>query len=136
MFRRTKTLRQHGITQNNDSGNSSDEDLNIGVVEKHRFKNRQIFTDKQEALLREYMIKSFRNRFGLTYVEARKLPYQFATKLKIQYPQSWDKEQIAGVDWVYAFMKRSPGLSLRTPENTSMARASAFNKKNFEYFFD
>ena len=38
------------------------------------------------------------------------------------------KNKIAGIDWLQNFMKRQPELSLRTPEATSFARSTAFNK--------
>jgi len=42
----------------------------------------------------------------------------------------------AGKDWFYSFMSRHPELAVRTPENTSAARASAFNKVTVSKFFD
>lgn len=44
------------------------------------------------------------------------------------------KKKCAGIDWLSSFMKRHP-LSLRKPESTSVAKASAFNKSNVETFF-
>ena len=44
------------------------------------------------------------------------------------HPMSWDVNKRAAYDWYHAFMGRHPGLSLRTPESTSLGRASAFNK--------
>lgn len=38
-------------------------------------------------------------------------------------------------DWYYAFMRRHPNISLRTPEQISMARAKAFNKTNVQLYF-
>lgn len=35
---------------------------------------------------------------------------------------------VAGQDWVRGFLARYPTLSIRTPENTSGARAMGFNK--------
>lgn len=35
---------------------------------------------------------------------------------------------MARKDWFYRFVQRHPGLSLRTPENTSLTREKDFNK--------
>jgi hypothetical protein len=40
------------------------------------------------------------------------------------------------IDWMQSFMKRHPRFSNRKPENTSIARSSAFNKANVEDFFN
>ncbi|XP_072394742.1 uncharacterized protein [Diabrotica undecimpunctata] len=42
---------------------------------------------------------------------------------------------MAGWKWVRGFLKLNPRLSLRTPENTSLARAQAFNKPNICAYF-
>ena len=43
---------------------------------------------------------------------------------------------MAGKYWLYGFLHRNPELSLRTPENTSMARAVSFNEGNVKKLFD
>ncbi|KAJ8935182.1 hypothetical protein NQ318_006476 [Aromia moschata] len=42
---------------------------------------------------------------------------------------------MAGWKWVSGFLKRNPQISLRTPENTSLARAQDFNKPNIGAYF-
>ena len=43
---------------------------------------------------------------------------------------------MAEIDWLYAFMKRNPDISLRKPEPTSLARAMEFNKPQVKRFYD
>nr|CAH7738863.1 unnamed protein product [Callosobruchus chinensis] len=50
-------------------------------------------------------------------------------------PQSWLKNKEAGVDWLTAFLKRKQSLSVRSPEATSMSRATSFNRTNVDLFF-
>lgn len=56
--------------------------------------------------------------------------------LEIDVPQTWNDNQIAGEDWFSSYMKRHNTLSIRTPEATSLARASSFNKENVAKFFN
>jgi len=43
---------------------------------------------------------------------------------------------MAGKDWVYQFFSRHQEFSLRTPEPTSLARMTSFNKHNVGLFFN
>ncbi|XP_050676211.1 uncharacterized protein LOC126973109 [Leptidea sinapis] len=49
---------------------------------------------------------------------------------------SWIQNNMAGPDWFKSFMHRNPQLSLRTPEATSLSRATSFNRTNVKDFFD
>lgn len=73
---------------------------------------------------------------GLTYVHIRKLAYELAVQNHIPRPKTWDSNHLAGVDWMKGYMKRHTSLSLRTPEGTSLSRATSFNKTNITEFFD
>ena len=72
--------------------------------------------------------------FGLTMDELRSSAFDLAEKNRIQHSFSKEK-QVAGKKWYYSFMHRHPELSLRQPENTSLARAQGFNKPRVEAFF-
>lgn len=74
--------------------------------------------------------------YGLSIHELRELAYQFAKKLNLLYPSTWDDEKKAGIKWYYLFMKRRKELTLRTPEETSLNRVKAFCKQNVDKFFD
>ncbi|CAK9297939.1 unnamed protein product [Gordionus sp. m RMFG-2023] len=73
---------------------------------------------------------------GLCPKKARKLAYQLSCKYNLKVPNSWQNNKSAGEDWLVAFLKRNPSISLRSPEATSLARATNFNKDNVEISFD
>lgn len=96
-----------------------------------RFKT--VFSPEQE--LKEHILDMERHLFGLTIYNFRRLAYQFAEANNVPHCFS-RKKKLAGKDWASNFMKRHHDLSLRAPEPTSAARASAFNKVNVKIFFD
>lgn len=97
---------------------------------------RQVFTEEEETLLQEYLIKASKIQYGLTRMQVRKLAYEFALRNNKTFPPSWAKNNCAGEDWFSGYMKRFPNLSLRRPEATSLSRATSFNRKNVKDFFD
>jgi hypothetical protein len=52
------------------------------------------------------------------------------------FPVAGPITKIAGIDWLQGFQKRHKNLRPRKPENTSLFRATAFNKTNVMEFFD
>ena len=50
-------------------------------------------------------------------------------------PDQWSRDKCAGPDWFSGFLKRNPSLSIRTPEATSLSRATSFNRSNVDRFF-
>ena len=88
-----------------------------------------------ERSLVEYLEFSSEINFGLSGMATRKLAYEFAAKKKLRMPPRWEKTCMAGIDWLKGFMKRWPQLSLRKPQATSVARASAFNRVSGAEFF-
>ena len=73
--------------------------------------------------------------FSMSAIEVRKLAYQLAEANNMRHSFNQDKKA-AGKKWFYSFMRRHTELSLRQPEPTSMARATAFNKERVNAFFD
>ncbi|CAG4987992.1 unnamed protein product [Parnassius apollo] len=50
--------------------------------------------------------------------------------------QSWTNNNFAGKDWFRDFLARNPEISSRTPQATSLSRATSFNKKNGTDFYE
>ena len=88
-----------------------------------------------EKELVAYCVEMQQRLFGLSLAELRRIAYELAERNKLPHPFSRDKK-LAGKDWAYAFMKRNPELSLRSPEPTSIARAVGFNRVQIGSFFN
>ena len=99
-------------------------------------KRKTVFSNKQEKEFVEYLLKCQLMNHGLTPKEARKLAFEWGKLIGVETPESWVRDDIAGVDWFSGFMKRNPELSIRKPENTSQARAAGFNPVVVNLFFD
>ena len=100
------------------------------VGDRHR-----IFSTKMEEDLANY-VKSLSNMFyGLSTNKCRQLAFEFAMQNNITIPDNWEKKRKAGIDWFLLF-KFKYGLSVRKPEATSLARATAFNRHTVGNFFD
>lgn len=107
-----------------------------GVSFSSKYTSQQVFTTEQEKQLNEYIIKCSKMHHGLTLTQVRQLAYEYAKKINCTYPPSWDVNKSAGLDWIYGFRKRNSNISLRKPENTSVARSFSFNKTAVEIFFN
>lgn len=100
------------------------------------YRSSQVFTAEEENLLASYLLQACKLHHGLTYKQCRKLAYEFASKNGLKYPELWNENGMAGVEWLKGFMCRNQNLSLRTPEPTSLARSTAFNHNVVNEFFD
>lgn len=110
-----------------------DEPQNFNFLRQHGFK--PVFTTEEENLLTEYLLQASRMCYGLTLKGTQELAYRYAIANNKDIPQSWTAKNMAGIEWVHLFRKRHPSLSLRTPEATSLSRATSFNKFSVNLFF-
>lgn len=67
--------------------------------------------------------------------QVRALAFDYAVKLDLKIPKSWERSKMAGKDWMRGFLQRRTELSIRKPQATSLARAMAFNRFNVGAFF-
>jgi len=100
------------------------------------YTHSQVFTDEQEKSLEVYLGNCSKMFHGLTPHKVRRLAFEMAEVNGFPMPKKWAENKSAGADWLSAFLKRHPGLSIRCPEATSVARATAFNPFNINAFFD
>ena len=100
------------------------------------YTHSQVFTDEQEKSLEVYLGNCSKMFHGLTPHKVRALAFEMAKVNSFPMPKKWVENKLAGADWLNAFLKRHPGLSIRCPEATSVARATAFNPFNISAFFD
>ncbi|CAH2089142.1 unnamed protein product [Euphydryas editha] len=109
---------------------------NVEVVYRPQNAVKRVFSDEEERQLVEYCLKASKFHYGICKDDFLKLAFEYAIILKKTYPSSWDTNKKAGKTFYAYFIKRHQNLSLRKPEPTSLARATAFNKANINLFFD
>ncbi|KAK9529016.1 hypothetical protein VZT92_013135 [Zoarces viviparus] len=81
-------------------------------------------------------LKQLADQFhGLAPVKCRLLVFEYSEKNYIPVPANWTEKQCAGEEWFGSFLARRH-LSVRTPEGTSLGRATAFNKTTVGEFFE
>ena len=107
--------------------NSSRDAVNMPFIYQSKITHSKILTTEQETELKTYLIEASKLHYGLGILEVKTLVYRYAKGNGISYPAGWDAKQQAGTTWYYSFMARNPPLRLRTPEQTSLARATSFN---------
>lgn len=110
--------------------------FNPSTLCRPQFVTKQVFSYDEETALSDYLLQASKLHYGLSTKTTRQLAYQFAVLLAKEVPKSWEDNKCAGKYWLTEFMRRSGGLVLRTPEATSLARASAFNEHTAKEFFD
>lgn len=104
-------------------------------VHRPNIGNKRIFSKDQEDLLVSYLKTASKMCHGLTKKQTRQLAFQYAEANNVC-PEKWKVDKIASVEWLRGFMTRHKDLSVRKPENTSLSRATSFNKTNVGAFFE
>ena len=107
---------------------------NVSAFSERTYK--PIFTNTQEQTLKTYLKTAANVYFGLSLKEVSVLAYECAEAFAIKMPESWVRDRCAGPDWFSGFMKRNSDLAIRTPEATSISRATSFNRTNVKLFFE
>ena len=80
-----------------------------------------------EETLVSYCLDMDRCFLGLTMKDIRRMACQLADANQIPTPFKNDQ---AGRDWLDRFLRKHPTLSVRKPENTSLARVRGFNQES------
>jgi hypothetical protein len=73
--------------------------------------------------------------YGLSLTDVRQLAFQLAERNNIDVPFS-KVTQLAGKDWMSGFLRIHKTISLRTPEATSLSRATGFNRVQVGKFYN
>lgn len=95
---------------------------------------KPVFSEEIESELKVYVLLLAKLFYGLTPRCLRRLAFRYAENHNIA--NKFDKRKgLAGKDWLYGFLKRSPGITLRQPEGTSLNRIASFNKESVQLFF-
>ena len=96
-------------------------------VVKPKIGRKTVFTETEENALVNLLKDMAKRGFGFTRLDIRRIAYEYAEKRSIQHNFS-KKTMMAGYDWFQSFISRHKGLSVRKPENLSLARAMNVNE--------
>lgn len=88
---------------------------NEGAVDFKPTYKATVLDGRMEVEMFEYLKPSSKMNYGLTMKDVRTLAYDLAKANGLKMPANWEREKMAGRDWIFSFMKRHP-LSLRKPE--------------------
>ena len=91
--------------------------------------------EEYETELLQYIIDMQQRFYGLSLTDVRQLVFQFAERNNIDVP-FFKVTQLAGKDWMSGFLQRHQTISLRTPEATSLSRATGFNRVEVGKFYN
>lgn len=87
------------------------------------FNHRQVFSQKDELALPNYLLTSSKMYHGLSPKDTRRLAFEYAQQEGKTFPDSWKTKKLAEKDWLRSFLKRTKkfpapfnALSIRTPE--------------------
>lgn len=97
---------------------------------------KAVFTPSEEKDLAKYILDCSKMFYGLSLIKTRELAFTYAVNLKKEIPKNWLTEKMAGKDWLDGFRRRNANLSFRSPEGTSLGRATAFNRTTVSEYFD
>jgi hypothetical protein len=101
---------------------------------KHLGRNTDLPPDVEDQLAK-HVLDMEAMFYGFSTKCLRKLAFQIADINKIHHRFSIEKQQ-AGKEWLSGFLRRHPEISVRSPQATSLARASGFNRQRVNSFFD
>ena len=93
-----------------------------------------IFAPHMERHLSDDVKQLAKMFHGLSKEKMLKLAYKFAIANSVRVSSSWTVNKKAGQD-IWLSFKEKNGLAIRSPEATSLARASAFNQHTVGEFY-
>lgn len=98
-------------------------------------KKSQIFTDPEEEIMIESLLKSYNVPCDFSQKKIRQFAYEFAKTKSKKIPPSWENNKQAGPDWFIYFMKRHKEFA--SQRNFILVRDGAIKndnsvKSNFE----
>ena len=84
--------------------------------------------------LADHVLQMKAKFYGLTLADLKKLAFEIAKANRLATRFNQEKE-LAGTDWLNNYLKKQPEIFLKTPQPTSLARASGFNKTQTDAFY-